>query len=80
MKSDWQITFSETFKSVTGGLVEVFKVRDKNDTSHTALLDEADVWWNGRTARCTHCSSITKGMSASCKHAKAVKRMKAKAT
>jgi hypothetical protein len=39
--------------------------------------DNVAVWWSHGVARCTACSSPLRGMSASCKHARAVKRVAA---
>lgn len=69
-KRDWEVTYIETF-----GGTEVFSVRDKNDRSNTPLLNIAHIWWAQGRARCTKCNSLMRGMSASCEHARAAKRI-----
>jgi hypothetical protein len=50
----------------------VFRIRRADQEDWQSI----EVWWDSdfKRARCTDCQSILRGMSASCKHAKALKR------
>mgnify|MGYP001608533963 CR=1 FL=1 len=58
------------FDSSSGERIRVFKVREVGQEA----WDGTHVWLSNDAARCTNCSGPLTGMSASCKHATAVKR------
>jgi hypothetical protein len=68
VKSKWEVT-RDPKSDFANSLV--YLVRRPWQQGYEAIA----VWWDGSKARCCGCSMPLKGMSASCAHAKAVKRV-----
>jgi len=72
MKRRYNIEETPSFQDASGATVRVFRVW--SGEGEMAKYNGADVWWDGKLARCTRCSGMLSAMLSTCPHARAVKR------